>query len=652
MANILIVDDDPSFVHLLTNLIASFGETPISARQGANFFQIMEEESIDLILLDIYMPIVSGLTLIKQLKSNKAYQHIPVIMISGSDSLDQITQCYEAGASDFITKPISPVVLQARLTSALEKQKDIIRLKKEISERKKAESSLRKLSIAVEQSPGILFLTDIRHRIEYANPKCIEILGYKLDEIIGRSPKLFQAEAENIPSYDHIFMSLTKTDTWKGNICNQKKNGEQFWVSCSISPVLNNDGQVTNFLTIQEDISDRIKAEALLSQKTRSLEMSENRLRMIIEATNDGIVVVGQDRTIHFINPAAERLFGKSAKNLVGELFQYPLTPNQMTEIQIERSGQSDIVADLRVVSTETDDGLVWVASIREIKQPNSDQSEINSKQSDDIQISYPDKTHPPIKPERRESDLQHIQTDFISNMSHEFRTPMHAILSFASFGIKKIQKVPREKLLHYFEQIKLSANRLMPLIVDLLELYHLESGKRLMNKRSQDIVPIIMSVIREQQASANEKQIKISLISPQCKSIAMINKYGITKTLRNILKNAIHFSDRHTFIRIKIEHTVESEKEWLIVAISDEGIGIPEKELGNIFSKFYQCEQTRQHDGGTGIGLTICKHIVLEHGGKIWAKNNADKGACIYFSVPVFEEERLFPVINKKRLD
>jgi PAS domain S-box-containing protein len=638
MANILIVDDDPAFVHLLTNLIASFGETPISAMQGADFFKNMREESIDLILLDIYMPIVSGLTLIKQLKNHKAYKHIPVIMITGSTNLNMMAECFEAGASDFITKPISPVVLQARLTSILEKQKDIARLKDEISQRKKAETSLRKLSIAMEQSPNILFLTDARHRIEYANPKCLEITGYRLDEILGRSPHIFQAASENKLTYAQIFHNLSKTDLWKGKLCNQKKNGALFWVSCSISLVLNDDGKITNYLFIQEDITERIKAEEILDQKNRSVQLSENRLQTIIEATNDGIVVVGQDKRIHFANPAAEKLLGKPSTNLVGEKFQYPLVPNQISQINISRSEQSYINADLSVVKTETDDGSVWVASIREISHPFKKKLNNDVKQSKIIQNSsteYLDQKQLEKEPGTLEKEGQNITTDFISNMAHEFRTPMHAILSFANFGIKKIHQAPREKLLHYFEQIKLSANRLMPVINDLLELSHLESGQHQLKTCSQDILPVIMLVIHEQQDYAKEKQINISIIPPQFETILPFNKNGIIRVVRNVLQNAIHYSKMNSLIRITLDSFIDNEKKWLVVNISDEGIGIPEDELGNIFSKFYQCEQSKPNNGSTGIGLTICKHIVSEHGGEIWAKNNADKGASICFSLP-----------------
>ncbi|MBF0452131.1 MAG: PAS domain S-box protein [Candidatus Magnetomorum sp.] len=637
MAKILIVDDDLTFVHLLTNLIASFGDTPLTATQGAHVFQILEEESVDLILLDIYMPIVSGLDIIRQMKRHPDFKHIPVIMITGSSKISLMTECFEAGASDFITKPISPVVLQARLSTILGKQNDINRLEKEIQERKNAESSLRKLSIAVEQSPGIVFLTDLHGRIEYANPKCIEITGYHLEEILGHNPQMFQSQDMSGATYKDIWKKVSKGGTWKGELCNRKKNGTLFWVLCSISPILNEQGIVSNFLAVQEDISERIQAEAALAKKTQELKISESRLRTIIEATGDGIIVIGKNKDIHFVNPAAEKLLGKPAKNLLGEKFYYPLVLNKMTEIIIQRPEQPDIVVDYRVVETETDDGKVWVASIREILRNNTDTSisDQDTHCSEQV-IDDHQKTITSTEKNRSTPEVRNTNADFLSNISHEFRTPMHAILSFANFGIKKIDQVPGEKLLHYFEQIKASANRLMPLIDDLLELSNLEAGKIPYKLTEQDIFPTLMSVVQEQKNVAEEKHIDIQIAPFGDQINAVFNKSGIIKVMRNILQNAIHFSPEQSHIIVNVENYSEMNTQWQKISISDEGIGIPEKELEDIFIKFIQSSKTKTCSGGTGIGLAICKHIISEHGGHIWAENNPGKGATISFTLPV----------------
>ncbi|KPA14105.1 PAS/PAC sensor hybrid histidine kinase [Candidatus Magnetomorum sp. HK-1] len=636
MAKILIVDDDPAFVHLLTNLIASFGETPITTMEGANFFSIIEKETIDLILLDIYMPIVSGLTLINQIKKHEVYRHIPVIMITGSDDMNIMTECFEAGASDFITKPISPVVLQARLSSILERQNSIKRLEKEIKERKKAESLLRKLSIAVEQSPGIVFLTDPQGSIEYANPKCLEITGYQLEDILGHSPHIFHSGSTDSATYDNIWKTISKGGTWKGELCNKKKDGALFWVLCSISPVLDEEGKISNFLAVQEDISDRILAEEALAEKTVALQISERRLRTILETTEYGIVVIGKNKEIHFVNPGAENLLCKPAKELLGNEFPYPFTLNQKTEIQIVRPDHPDIFADLRVVETETDDGPVWVASIRKVSEKKIIKQPIE-KQIPQIENEVRALKQQPQSTSVSTKKIQNSTSEFISNISHEFRTPMHAILSFANFGIKKSNEVPREKLRHYFDQIKVSANRLMPLIDDLLDLSNLESRKIPYKMTKQDIIPTLQSVIREQKKIADDKKINIQLMPHECKSNSVFNKSAIFKVLRNVLQNAIHYSPEQSNITIKIENiTDENNAPWLLLKISDEGIGIPEQELNEIFNKFIQSSKTKTCAGGTGIGLAICKYIISEHKGQIWAENNTGKGATISFTLPI----------------
>jgi len=635
MSKILIVDDDPAFVHLLTNLISSFGETPITSTQGANLFSILEEEAIDLILLDIYMPIVSGLTILKKIKSNENYEHIPVIMITGSDEMDIMTECFESGASDFIKKPVSPVILQARLSSILDRQSSIKRLEKEINERKRAESSLRKLSIAVEQSPGIVFLTDPSGRIEYANPKCIETTGYNFEEILGQTPQIFESGNLNSSMYHKIWGTISKGKTWKGELCNRRKDGGLFWVLCSISPVFDENGKISNFLSVQEDITERIKAEKALAKKTIALQVSEERLRTIIETTEDAIVIVGKDKEIHFVNPGAEKLFCKTAKELLGNKFPYPLVLNQMKEIKIIRPNQPDILADLRVVQTETDNEKVWVASIRKMPEKKIEKQFIE-KSIPEVKTAEKPKIEPEITLNSAEK-VQKTNIEFLSNISHEFRTPMHAILSFANFGIKKSNDVPRQKLRHYFDQIKTSADRLMPLIDDLLELSNLEAGKISYKKTKQDILSTLQAVINEQKKFADEKNINIQLFHPEYKTYAIFNKAAIVKVIRNILQNSIQFSSENSNIYIITENIIDDNKvSWLMVKVSDEGIGIPEQDLHEIFFKFIQSSKTKNSAGGAGLGLAICKHIISNHKGQIWAENNKSKGATISFILPI----------------
>jgi hypothetical protein len=127
----------------------------------------------------------------------------------------------------------------------------------DISERKLAKEQLKKLSMAVEQSPVSIFLTDMEGYIEYANPKVIEITGYRLGELIGKNPKIFSAGQTPKSVYKNLWKTIASGKEWHGEFHNKRKNGEFFWEIASISPIFNEDGKITDYLAVKEDITER-----------------------------------------------------------------------------------------------------------------------------------------------------------------------------------------------------------------------------------------------------------------------------------------------------------------------------------------------------------------------------------------------------------
>jgi len=158
----------------------------------------------------------------------------------------------------------------------------------DISERKFAENQLQKLSMAVEQSPVSIFLTDIEGNIEYVNPKVIEITGYSLAELIGKKPKIFSAEQTPKSVYKELWTTIASGKEWHGEFHNKKKSGEFYWELASISPIINKNGKITNYLAVKEDITDRKQKEADLIVANRELvfqnEEKENRAAELIIA--------------------------------------------------------------------------------------------------------------------------------------------------------------------------------------------------------------------------------------------------------------------------------------------------------------------------------------------------------------------------------
>ncbi len=146
---------------------------------------------------------------------------------------------------------------------------------RDITERKHAEKELHKLSRVVEQSPTSIVITDIDGKIEYVNPKLLEITGYKLDEVIGKSPQIFSSGEKPKSDYKIIWDTILSGKEWRGEFHNKKKNGELYWESATLSPLLNEKDIITNYIAVKEDITEKKRMiNELIIAKEKAEEMN------------------------------------------------------------------------------------------------------------------------------------------------------------------------------------------------------------------------------------------------------------------------------------------------------------------------------------------------------------------------------------------
>ncbi|MCK9423113.1 MAG: PAS domain S-box protein [Bacteroidales bacterium] len=143
------------------------------------------------------------------------------------------------------------------------------------SKRKQTENELRKLSLAVEQSPVSIVITDIAGYIEYGNPKVCEITGYTLDELIGKNPRILQSGKTPRETYQMMWDCITSRKVWRGEFQNKKKNGELYWEAATIAPILDLSGKITHYLAVKEDITERKKFIEDLKNAKEKAEVSD-----------------------------------------------------------------------------------------------------------------------------------------------------------------------------------------------------------------------------------------------------------------------------------------------------------------------------------------------------------------------------------------
>ncbi len=216
----------------------------------------------------------------------------------------------------------------------------------------------------------------------------------------------------------------------------------------------------------------------------------------------------------------------------------------------------------------------------------------------------------------------------------------MHGILSFAQFGINRIEKVDLPTLHRYFTRIHESGESLLLLLNDLLDLSKLEAGYMDIQFTASDLNSAIKHCIRNAQALASQKGVTIHLTPYDQLEPIMIDVARIEQVIGNLLSNAIKFSEANSSIDIRVseDEILHSgiSMEALHIEIEDQGIGAPEDELETIFDKFIQSSKTSTGAGGTGLGLSICKNIVDAHHGNIWATHAEKQGTIMHVLLPL----------------
>lgn len=235
---------------------------------------------------------------------------------------------------------------------------------------------------------------------------------------------------------------------------------------------------------------------------------------------------------------------------------------------------------------------------------------------------------------------VNQLKTDFLANTNHELRTPLTAIIAFTELLMDEDTGSLNEIQKDYLMEINESGIKLLSEINNLLDLSRFEAGKMNIYYEESSIKEIIFQVIRQLQPVFQKKnQIVKTTIYENIPPIP-IDIEKIKKVLHNLLTNAHKFTEPGGNIFLNAE--VNDGSDAVIIGIKDTGIGLTEEQIKNIFDKFYTVENslTRQQCG-TGLGLTLAKHFVEMHGGKIWVDSEKEKGSAFYFTLPLRKKDK-----------
>ncbi|WP_254174798.1 PAS domain-containing sensor histidine kinase [Planktothrix pseudagardhii] len=496
----------------------------------------------------------------------------------------------------------------------------------DITESKQAEAERDKLIAIIEATPDFISSAKPEGEVVYYNQSARRMLGLDIegkitDQII---PKNHPQWANNIIDNEGI-PTAVRDGSWIGETSLISYDGREIPLSQLIIAHKNNEGQVHLLSTIARDITEQKQSQA-------NLREAERRWRSLLE--NVRLLVVGLDRQgkVEYVNPFFLEITGYTQTEVLGKnwLDSFKSNPTQRPSLPqfsdlldyyfkpydqqliLTKSGEEKIIAWNNTVLKNLQGNAIGMMSIGE-----------------DITERYA---------------IERMKDEFISVVSHELRTPLtsiHGGLNLLSTGLVKPNT---ERGQHVMKIAAESAERLVRLVNDILELERLESGKICLSKQEVNATDLLLRATEQMQVMANRAGINLQACSQNLEFYADPDR--ILQVLTNLLSNAIKFSESGDTVWLSVQEELgenSADNRTILFKIQDQGRGIPPDKIERIFERFHQVDASdSRKKGGTGLGLAICRSIVEQHGGRIWVNSQLDEGSCFYFTLPIERQKEV----------
>lgn len=381
---------------------------------------------------------------------------------------------------------------------------------------------------------------------------------------------------------------------------------------------------LTGFLG--KELTQLVKAFNRMSKRLQQYEESNlailsserNKFESVVMSIADGVLVLDKRDTIQIVNPAAARLLDRSGDELIGL---------QINNIWDENTNQ---FINEYLVKSKTDEYKQTDYATYELVRENRNLKLLITPLFDGVTDASGSVVV--IQDRTKEAEVELIKQEFISNVSHELRTPITSIKCYVDTLCSHNKDIDNKTRNEFLLTINEETDRLSNLVNDVLELSKLESPTRALELNLQEVYPSIEYALKSIQVLADKKSISLQGEIERELPLAYINQENLERILINLLSNSIKYTPGNGVVKL----VVKKDESNIIFQIVDNGIGIEEEQLPLIFERFYRVENKVHTIKGTGLGLTIVRKSVEQHGGKITAKSKLGEGSIFEFSIPI----------------
>ena len=387
-----------------------------------------------------------------------------------------------------------------------------------------------------------------------------------------------------------------------------------------------------------------------LAEKSYRVELSENKYRSIFDNSAEGVFQSSLMGRFLTVNGALVKILGYDKKdelmnvNIEFDVYKYA---GERQKIIKELEEKDEIKGKTVMLKRKDGSDVVVRLNVRVYTDEDGRKKYFEGTIQDITEQAYAENKRKKIEEELRKEKIRSDQlakdamqsslakSQFLANMSHEIRTPMNGIIGFLSL-IERGAYDDNNELMQFTNNAKSSAESLLDLVNDILDLSKIESGKMILESIDFNLDDILEESISILSTKIKEKRLKINKVIDDN---ALLYLKGDPKRIRqiiiNLLSNAVKFTDKGSITLSVSTKEKDTNKFEILVTVKDTGIGIPANRMNALFEPFSQADSshTRKY-GGTGLGLAICKEFVNAMGGQIGVDSNTRYGSKFYFTM------------------
>lgn len=496
---------------------------------------------------------------------------------------------------------------------------------RDITDNKKVESDLMKLSFVASKVNNAVVINDADNRVTWVNAAFEKITGFNLEDVKGkRLGDLIVGPKTDLELIDEVRRLTKQRQSFTIDMLAYRKDKKEIWLSVYNTVVLDERGNVEIEVEIIIDITDKKRAEEELQV-----------LSMVASKTNTGVNIQDKEGITTWVNQSLEKLTGYKKEELYGHHLGNILSPNFYDQELISSSrvkSKNNQSYTIEVLAEKKNGSTVWLSV--------SNTPIINSKGKVERQIDLiSDITQrKQIEKEMIEAREQALKLSeakemFLSVMSHEIRTPLNAVIGMTHLLLDNDPKISQIDDLNI---LKFSGENLLHIINDILDFTKMETGNMELEVFPFNLKTLANDIINSLQVNVRKKGNQLNLVfDPLIPSLISGDKNRLYQILMNFLGNAIKFTENGQ-VQLILTLAGQNEKESIIrFEITDNGIGIPKDKQSYIFESFTQAKTdiSRKY-GGTGLGLAITKKLLQMFNSDIIVDSTEGEGTTFSFEI------------------